>query len=80
MPLGVVSSPFLLLLLFLLLTLWDVVGVFENRPADVAEWFAEYLFSPDSPFHNRFAKVVFAILDNKGGKIIEPFYQKFGTK
>ena len=52
-------------------------GVFENRPPDVARWFAELLLDNGAEFENAFLNVIFAILDNKGGRITSSFVEVF---
>jgi len=41
-------------------------GVFGNRPADMARWFAGHLLR-GAKYSNIFECVVFAVLDRKGG-------------
>jgi len=55
-------------------------GVFRNDPNTVAKLFAKLLCSEDSPFKNRWPKVVFAVLDKRPPhNTIKPFCRIFGS-
>ncbi len=51
-------------------------GVFRNNSGDVARWFGDYL-TGDGLFSRAFRKVVFAVLDSRGGAVIRPFQDLF---
>ncbi len=54
-------------------------GVFQNEPTTIAQLFHNSLIADNSPFKHRFAKVIFAVLDNtKNGEIVGPFMEIFG--
>jgi uncharacterized protein (TIGR02452 family) len=51
-------------------------GVFRNDPRDVARWFGDHL-TDGGLFSGAFKKVVFAVLDRRGGAVIRPFQNVF---
>ena len=51
-------------------------GVFQNNPRDVARWFGDHL-TGNGLFSRAFKKVVFAVLDKRGGAVIRPFQNVF---
>ncbi len=61
----------------LILGAWGC-GAFGNDPRDIAPLFAEALDPDHGPFHARFARVVFAIVDwTPTSRIIGPFARAF---
>ena len=51
-------------------------GVFRNNPRDVARWFGDHL-TGNGLFTRSFKKVVFAVLDRRGGAVVRPFRNVF---
>jgi len=51
-------------------------GVFRNNPKDVARWFGDHL-TGSGLFSRSFRRVVFAVLDRRGGAVIGPFQSVF---
>ena len=51
-------------------------GVFRNDPRDMAQWFGDHLIG-EGRFSTSFKKVVFAVLDRRGGAVIRPFQSVF---
>ena len=59
----------------LILGAWGC-GVFKNNPRDVAQWCRDHL-TGNGLFSRGFKKVVFAVLDRRGGAVIRPFQNVF---